>query len=61
MNEYRITLRNADKDSENKLNPTTKTFIIRAENDTVAEKIVLDLAKMYFAGVENIRYAMMCL
>lgn len=56
MNEYRVTLRDADKDNQRTQNPTTKSWIIKAGSWEEAEKIIIDLAKMYFAGAKDIRY-----
>lgn len=54
MFEYKVTLRDADKDREDGTNPTEKTFIIRAADGMEVHKMTKDLAKIYFAGVENI-------
>lgn len=59
MDEYRVTLRDADKDNLRTQNPTTKAWIIKAGSREEAEKIIIDLAKMFFAGAKNIRYTFM--
>lgn len=56
MKEFRATLRNADKDGE-RLNPTAKNFILRVQNEEEAEKMLIDLAKVYFADIENVAYS----
>lgn len=60
MNKYILTLRDADKDNPRTqnaaTNPTTKSWTILADSSADAQKHIKPLAKIYFAGVANIRF-----